>query len=217
MSDFVFDLYETPAAAVAEEEGLALNTEHAAQAIGHLIEYFRRGPRNQAVLSAIAEQVQDLEQAFWDLYRQSFLANAVGTQLDQIGEIVGEARNDRTDAQYRAAIRIRVLVLKSRGRLEDLIEIAARFVSDDSGAVIIASELYPAGLRMEIQAIFSGLQTDLGRLLRKAKSGGVRLDVVTVDRANAFIWGQRGDAGLTTPKAYGNRGQTTGGLLASAR
>lgn len=217
MTDFLFGLYESPDTAAAADEVLSLNAQHAAQAINHLIEFFRQGPRNQAVLSAVCEQIQDLEQTFWDLYSKTFLSTAEGTQLDQLGEIVGEARNDRTDAQYRASIRIRVLVNKSRGRTEDLLEIADRFVADDLSAVIFAAEYWPAAMRLEVQAVFSGLQADLARLLHKAKAGGVRLQVVTVDRTEAFIWGQRGDAGLTTPLAYGNRAQSSGGLLASVR
>jgi hypothetical protein len=217
MSDFTFDLYTTAETPADETETLSRNTEHAEQAIAHLIEFFRNGPRNQAFLRAVCEQITVVENLFFDLYSKTFLDTAEGVQLDQLGEIVGEARQDRTDDQYRAAIRIRVLVNRSSGKTEELLEICRRFVADDPSPVIIAQDVYPAGVHIEVQALFSGLPYDLQRLLRKAKSAGVRMDAVMVDRANAFIWDQRTDGAVTDAQGWGNRTQTSGGVWAAVR
>lgn len=217
MTDFAFDLYNTEASPAEETEALAHNPEHVEQAIAHLIEFFRNGPRNQALVRAICEQLQDLEDVFYDLYSKTFLSTAEGVQLDQLGEIVGEARQDRTDSQYRASIRIRVLVNRSSGKCEELIEICRRFVADDPTPVIIAQDVYPAAIHVEVQALFSGLPYDLQRLLRKAKSAGVRLEAVMVDRATAFIWDERTDGATADTYGWGNRTQTSGGVLAAVR
>jgi hypothetical protein len=209
--------YVTPTPALQPEPGsLGLNEQHAEEAINHLIEFFRKGPRNQAFLRTICEQIQELEQAFWDLYSEGFLSTAEGAQLDQIGEIVGEARQDRLDATYRAAIRIRVLVNKSNGKTEELIEIADKFTIDDPDAIIIAGDFYPAAMTVEVRADFTGLPADLRTLLRQAKPGGVNFGTITAPRVGAFLWSTVAAHGTaTTTTSFGRLDGSTGGVLAA--
>lgn len=208
--------YVRPSPALSPEvEGIYLNLEHADQAINHLIEFFRKGPRNQAYLRAVCAQLQELEQLFFDLYQQSFLSNAEGTQLDQLGEIVGEARQDRTDTLYRAAIRVRILVNKSNGRTEELITIALRYLEALQVAVpaIYAGEYWPAGLRLDIGA--ETVDSYLLGMLREAKGGGIRLTTTMYDSDTGFLCGPR--TAVADANGCGNRTGTTGGRLAIGR
>lgn len=153
------------------------NEEHAAEAISHLISFFREGPRNQAVLEAMMAQVQELEDNI-ALQRDAFdVDTAVGDQLDSLGKRVGERRDDRIDDVYRTAIRVRILVNRSNGRLEELLAIA---LGISPAATIRARELYPAALSLEFSTLGTSTLQNAYRLLKKAKAAGVRLLVAGV-------------------------------------
>lgn len=151
------------------------NEEHVAEAISHLIEFFRNGPRNQALLTAIMDQVQEVEDANWAHKNAFDVDTAVGDQLDLLGKRVGERRDDRTDAAYRTAVRTRILVNRSNGRLEELIAIA---IGISPGATVYVQELYPSTISMELDTFGSATLQQAYRLLKKAKTAGVRLLLV---------------------------------------
>ena len=161
------------------------NTEHAAEAVSHLIEFFRNGPRNQAVLQAVMAQVQEVENALWYVKNGFDVNTAVGEQLSFIGKRVGEGRQDRTDDEYRAAIRVRILVNMSEGTLEELLAICKGI---NPTGTFAARELYPAALAIEADSFGAmGLQAAYV-LLRAAKTAGVRLDVTSGD-VGTGAWG----------------------------
>ena len=151
------------------------NTEHAAEAVSHLIQFFREGPRNQAVLEAVMVQVQEVEDLFWYM-REGFDVNtAVGEQLEFIGKRVGEGRQDRTDAQYRSAIRVRILINMSTGTMNELLAICEGI---NPTGIFIARDLYPAALSIEADTFDTTSLASAYLMLFKAKTAGVRLHLV---------------------------------------
>lgn len=152
------------------------NEEHAAEAISHLIQFFREGPRNQAVLTAVMEQVQEVEDVLWYLKSAFDVNTAVGEQLEFLGRRVGEGRQDRTDDEYRAAIRVRILVNMSEGTLPELLAIC---VGINPTGTYIARELYPAALSIEADTFDATSLAAAYRLLRAAKTCGVRLNLIS--------------------------------------
>lgn len=170
--------YGTDETAVAAEITGAIdgvysqNTAHTAEAISHLIDYFRDGPRNQALLTAICTQVQEAEDAHWAYHGAFDVDTATGDQLDLLGKRVGERRSDRTDTAYRAAIRVRIMVNLSNGRIEELIAIA---LGISPTSTIITRELQPAAFSIEMSNLPGVAFVDAYRLLKQAKAAGVRL------------------------------------------
>ncbi len=150
----------------------SLNAEHTAEAISHLIDYFRDGPRNQALLTALTDQVQEIENAQWAHHNAFDVDTATGDQLDLLGRRVGERRSDRIDDVYRTAIRVRILVNLSNGRIEELLAIAKGI---SPTATIIARESYPAGFSIELSTLGTSTFVNAYRLLKQAKPAGVRL------------------------------------------
>jgi len=148
------------------------NEEHVAEAISHLIQFFREGPRNLALLTALVEQVQEVEDANWAHHNAFDVDTAVGEQLDFLGKRVGERRSDRTDDVYRTAIRVRILVNLSNGRVEELIAIA---IGLSPTADVFVRELYPAALEMSLSTYGTTTLQRAYLLLRRAKPAGVRL------------------------------------------
>ena len=68
----------------------------------------------------LAAQFQDLEDAGQSLLTLLDIDNSVGTQLDGIGKIVGQARAGALDSAYRLYLKARVASNKSSGTAEDL-------------------------------------------------------------------------------------------------
>lgn len=175
MSDFVFGIADAtpPTTPVDETDGVyEQNLEHAEQAVGHLIEFFRRGPRNQLLVAAVMEQVQELEDQLWALANAFDLDDAVGDQLDILGRLNGEPRGNRTDDEYRAAIRVRILVNRSDGQVEQLIDILDAI---DPTCTVHVAEGYPASLSISVDNISTGTFADVNRMMQQAKPAGVRL------------------------------------------
>ncbi len=83
-----------------------------------------RGTQPDALLRSYLRQIQDLENAAWALFTGRFLDNCANVMLDQWGALVKEPRLLDTDTVYRVRIRVKIAVLRSKGRNQDLYAIA---------------------------------------------------------------------------------------------
>jgi hypothetical protein len=98
-------------------------TTHVAESQDLLTSMFRGRRVISGLLKAYTKQVQLLEDAIWVVLSERSLATEFDSVLDLFGAIVGEARNGRTNAYYRAAIRIRIRVNRYNGTQLALIRI----------------------------------------------------------------------------------------------
>ena len=73
-----------------------------------------RFPLVLAWLATYTKQLQDAEDALWQLFTLRFLSIATGDALDKWGRLVGEARNLDADDFYRVRIMVRIAVNRSR-------------------------------------------------------------------------------------------------------
>lgn len=156
-------------------------TDVSAQALALLIPEYQETPRWQAWISSVMDSIQELESAAADVWGNVLnLDDAVGDQLDLLGRIVQEARDGRSDTDYRRALSVRVLVNRSQGRVEQLIQIARVFTSADLqvGAVIRLQEVQPAAIEIRVVRTPVTTRGELDRRLRKAKAGGVKLSTI---------------------------------------
>ncbi|MEY4507972.1 MAG: Shewanella sp [Pseudomonadota bacterium] len=192
MAEAIYTLPETPAPALAaaDAEGTyTYNGQHAEQMAANLIEFFRK-PRNKALMRVVGGQVQDVEDVLWQLYNAFDVDNATGAALDFLGLVVGERRDDRGDENFRAAVRARILVNLSNGRVEDMIAVLLALDPDMQATII---ELYPAAVRFDVISTFAGASAEtMARMLRQAKPAGVRLTFVPVDSDDTMIWSSPG-------------------------
>lgn len=74
--------------------------DHVVQALNRLLQQYKGLPGIAGLLTALITQIQDLENAIYpiDQYRQ--LAFAYGTQLDNLGQVIGLPRNGLPDNEY---------------------------------------------------------------------------------------------------------------------
>lgn len=174
-------------------------------------------PRLQGALEALLDEVQNLEDVSFEVLTERWPLTAIGTQLDTIGKIVGQERGELSDDQYRLFILARILVNRSNGRIEELIDILEIVGVTD----MKISEFWPAEMRISIADYPYG--DLLGGLLAEAKAGGVTFRWVWSEetRANTFAFGSSlGSDTVDANKGFGDlteATQTTGGQWSGGR
>jgi hypothetical protein len=176
--------------------------DHVERSILQLIEVFRK-PRNQEWLRTSVGQVQEIEDALWQLFNAFDLETGEGAVLDLIGNLLGERRDGRLDPDFRAALRARILVNQSDGHLESMLAVLVALVPSLAGSDdVLVSELYPAGVHFEILAALDGVEpATIARMLRQAKPAGVKLSLTVGDTAETMIW--RSPAGADAINGWG--------------
>lgn len=173
MAEFSFDLLTSYEATDVSLDGVYFqNTAHAVEAISHLIDFFKYGPRNQEVLKTIGLQLQELEDMYWAMYHAFDGDTAVGDQLDILGRLVGEKRQGRVDDDFRAAVKVRILVNISNGTIPELLKISETMVPTAS---VLIAEVAPMTIQVNFSTLTGTTLRTVFQILRKAKAGGVRL------------------------------------------
>lgn len=119
--------------------------DHKDRALDELYWQFERQPRIAALVSALAEGAQTLEDAQFDLLTSSTLTAATGQELDQWGQLVDERRHGLDDSTYRAVIQVKIKALRTTGKIDELIDIYERITEADEVRYFTH---YPAGFRL---------------------------------------------------------------------
>jgi hypothetical protein len=119
-------------------------TTHVTDARARIIHQFRGLTDYQTILDAIVDQIQDFEDGAFDLFDLLDIDVMTGVNLDTIGEIVGEARQGKTDANYRIAIRQAITTRYGSGTPDELITLF-QYLTGSTLANIDYYERYPAG------------------------------------------------------------------------
>lgn len=140
---------------------------------------------NTATKITIFEQVTPASGAF-------VVGTTVGTNLDNLGRLVGELRQGKKDGDYRAAIRNRIVSNTSLATLEALLTIIKDSFDYTGVSPITVVENYPgsitfSGTGMRWATADSALKAF--NLLTRAKPAGVRLEFIyEVGTAPFFVF-----------------------------
>lgn len=205
------DPYEPPEFADGE---LVEITDHLRDGLSVLISEYKDSPRLQAWIGAFLKQMQAIESDVIAMQTLVSIEDSEGAQLDKLGGILGEGREGRSDTGYRRGLRTRILVNKSSGKLEELIEIIRRWHGTGDEVTVRAREAYPAHMTFNPRPTTVDAP-GLFRRLRQAKLAGVSITLVhETSPYRAFRWssqlGTREPAPLT---GMGYTSGTVGGLL----
>ncbi len=146
---------------------LQQKTTHVAEALALLGEAFKQKPNMTALLTTFTSSVQELETVIWTVIDGYLLPSAVGSQLDSLGGLVDEPRQNRSDADYRLAIQIQIRVLHTHGRDEDIIEVAKLMLSD-----FTYTEAWPAGWVLDGYSVNVSAVDWIVNKLRETKAAG---------------------------------------------
>lgn len=79
-------------------------TTHIADALTQTLSQYKGLPKLTSLFTVFAAAIQNVENAIYALYLATPLQNAQGAQLDNIGGIIGLARNGLDDATYRVLL-----------------------------------------------------------------------------------------------------------------
>lgn len=110
-----------------------------------LLSQFAGKPRITALIKALAQGVQYLEDMQFDLATGSTLTAATGRELDLWGQLVDERRLGLDDDSYRAVIQTKIRALRTNGTIDDLVDIFKALTDADE---VRYFHHYPAGYRL---------------------------------------------------------------------
>lgn len=173
-----------------------------AEAITLLTDLFRNRPRVVGFLKSFVEQNQLFENAAWGMLESRMLDTPpVGDQLDQIGKMVGENREGRSDAEYYEATLLRIRVNRSEGRAIDVMQIVDLSVSP---TVWEYEEYYPAAFVVKVLNISTAKIKALASAIRETRAIGVKgmLHTSNWPEAENFVWGYSSPGQVPNQRGY---------------
>ena len=184
--------------------------DHVLQALDRLLQQYREQPRIASVITALVDEIQDLENAVADTYDGRWLELAAGKVLDDVGTIVNQARLGFDDARYRSLIKAKIGQNVSQGNPERVIQVAQLLI----GATLVHfQEQYPAGYTLAANAdIPPNLINLFYEELDRVDPAGVRLEhLICFDPDEPFAF----EGGPGPALGFGDStNPATGGMLA---
>jgi len=97
-------------------------TEHLEKALDERAGPFQV-PETAWLIQPIARQIQELEDAVWQIFDSRFIDLATGDALEILGAIVGEYDDGGTDEDFRLRIRLKLKAIVSQGRQLDYFDL----------------------------------------------------------------------------------------------
>ena len=191
--------------AVADHEGVG---------VARLLWQYRGRPRMEGMLASFLADVQSLEDVSLETWAGVWPLTAVGVQLDVLGRLVGQARGQMVDAEYRLFILGRILANRSNGTWPDLFELLAVLGVDSD---VFAVENWPCEITISVVGTTYG--ESIGRLVADAKSGGVTINWTWSDETESDTFALAAALGVEqavdATRGFGDLagGQASGGYL----
>lgn len=170
-------IFGSDGVAVAPEvvvEIASYKADHVALAIKRLPEQFKSKTKIVQFLTALVSSCQALEDALWQLIDERTVETAIGTQLDQLGSIVGQPRGGLSDTDYRPYIRARIMTNRSRGAVEDLIRITKLILADELATIEVDSQRGTVVVRIADVTTTDAVAEVVISFLRDGVAGGIR-------------------------------------------
>jgi hypothetical protein len=156
-----------------------------ATALERIYKQFERGQHWRDLAELIGECFQDVEDLLHEVSVNRYRSTAVGVQLDDIGELVGQPRGSLTDDElYRVAILVEAAAMVSSGTLPEVIDVVRSIGTNYS-----VTELYPAGARIRIANLTAAGFALLRRVFLHSPPVGVRVVLSTYLESAVGGWG----------------------------
>lgn len=187
-------------------------TDHYERAYAHLIEQYKNLPRFAALLASYVRQIQDFEDAAWDVRTARFFDNADLVRLKVLGKIVGQVYRGEDLATYKRFVQARIAINRSNGWSSDIIAVAVLILD---GIDLTYEEYYPAAIVLTANTSVAGLDVRyIVELLRETKAAGVGFAFIYQTFADAFAFSATSSQVLDTTHGFSNTiAPTTGGQL----
>jgi hypothetical protein len=145
-------------------------SDHVEQAQDRLVEQFKPKPTVNDLIEVYTLGLQTIEDELIRLLNERTLESAVGQQLDNLGAIVGQPREGRTDEEYRLWISARRLIANSNGTPDDHLRLIKTVLPASTSLYI---PFYPAGYQIRSYGLGEGNGAQLEQILWTIKPAGV--------------------------------------------
>lgn len=187
-------------------------TTHVQRALERLITKFKDKPVVVGFVTALAQEVQELEDAVYDVWLNRTLDTATGDSLDMWGALLGRARGLLEDDDYRIRLKVKVLLLRASGTIPELMQ-AFMLLAPSPREVSLIARWNAAFELLILGATSEG--DEFHSVLQEAKAAGVRatLRYSGVDASDTFATLGAGGKGFTSIGSPAG----TGGLMSRAR
>lgn len=130
---------------------------HVTRGLAYLPWQFNDSTNLRTFLQILLEEIQELEEAIYELTRQKSLSDATGFQLDIIGEQIGKRREGVTDdEEYRRLLRVQIALNSSEGQAQTVIDLWKYLLNTDT---VQLKEEFPAGVRLYASGAIPDLNT----------------------------------------------------------
>lgn len=191
---------------------LSHNALHQATALSRLLEQYKDKARLKTLVDIFSEQMQAVEEMFWDLYVKRRLDTADGDQLRVLGRIVGLTKGATNDVDFRILVAAQIRVLGSRGTFKDLLGLIRLVIGTDPSKRSI-KEVFPAGLQIELFEVPTFSTVLFGRIMRAAKAAGVSLEISMVPPSGEWFTFDYFGGGGNVNAGFMNFANTSGGYF----
>ena len=152
------------------------NNDISGDAVARLLYQFQDKTYIEGLVTSFTDQLQDIEDVIFDVRADRWIDTASGTQLDNLGAIVGAERGGRSDADYKNLIIAKIGRNTSKGRATDIFTIFNLLTSSDRCYLV---QLFPAAIGIYADHDITSLNTDdIKDFLELALAAGVSLDEV---------------------------------------
>lgn len=184
-------------------ESFALSTDqitnHPERSVRLLIEQFEDKTNINEYFKALLSSYNELEQVFQDMKSILDLDTAAGHRLDIIGEIVGVARSNRTDDQYRSAIQLKIIVNGASGEVGPINTYIESILKPYE---IQNLDTFPAGYHVHVKTPIQ-IPDDFIESLKVLSLGGVRVTGSFAYDDNDDFELSESDLSYTSPNTLG--------------
>jgi hypothetical protein len=154
---------------------VSLITTHEVDAIKRLLEQYKSKPLIKGTLDANTAQIQELEDTIYGMLTNRSIYEAVGKQLDKIGQILGLSRpGGMDDDTYRGLLLGKIGVNTSQGQPEAVISFYKIYTQAN---YVHLQEPFPAGvILMSDTEVVPSLVETLWQFLQIVVAAGIRVD-----------------------------------------
>lgn len=165
--------------------------DHVVAGLGLLLEQYKNKPRIAALIASELKDIQELEDAAWDVLIKRLIDTATDAQLVALGRIVGQDPIEGEDDDlFRLRIRTRIRANRSNGHPDDVIAVCV-LALEGFATDWTYEEHYPASFIVDtIDPISTQTAQLVGEFMRLAKAPGVSasLHYSEDDEADTFAF-----------------------------
>lgn len=176
--------------------------DHVERSLLLLIEQFKNAENLKTFISSFVEQGQSVEDMLIDLWESRWLDNAVGEQLDGLGDIVGQPRNNLEDNDYRVRIKVRIRINISSGLFDDIVDTFGILLNDVDPPISVG-EYFPAGLIVNVNEVVDASPSVLANILSEVRAAGIDTQMVYVTSTDGAFQMSSSDAPETGSNTQG--------------